>query len=182
MRIGIASEWIGQRVGGPERYAVDLKQGLKIAKQMMEPTIHNLIRRDIGGDHQRIEMTDTRYLGVTFKHCLLPVWVANYRYQEKLFQILINGRTGKVSGERPYSFWKIFGLVALIVVVVGAIIALVMAAQGKGGRSELPAPVPQVAFVEQRPHPEQIPPALWPLRFEVRAGPRGPDREITLGA
>ena len=147
-----------------ERYAVDLKAGLKIAKEVMQPTIHGLIRRDIGGDHQRIEMTDTRYLGVTFKHCLLPVWIANYRYQDKLFQILINGRTGKVSGERPYSFWKIFGLVALIVLVVGAVIALVMMAQGKGGRSELPAPAPRVAFVEQAPHPAAQVDALGPAR------------------
>ncbi len=66
---------------------------------------------------------------MTFKHCLLPVWVANYRYHEKLFQILINGRTGKVSGERPYSFWKIFSLVAAIVLVVGFIITLVMTMQ-----------------------------------------------------
>src|SRR5262249_9904644 len=121
-----------------ERYAVDLKAGLKIAKQMMEPTIHSLIRQDIGGDHQRIEYTDTKYLGVTFKHCLLPVWVANYRYQEKLYQILINGRTGKVSGERPWSFWKIAGLVALIVLAIGAIIALVMSMQKAGGAT-LPA-------------------------------------------
>ena len=114
-----------------ERYAVDLQQGLVIAKQMMEPTIYQLIREDIGGDHQRIEMTDTRYLGITFKHCLLPMWVANYRYHEKLFQILINGRTGKVSGERPWSWMKILRLVAIIVVVVGAIIALVMTFQAK---------------------------------------------------
>ena len=116
-----------------ERYAVDLKQGLVVAKQIMQPTIHNLIRRDIGGDHQRIETTDTRYLGVTFKHCLLPVWVANYHYHEKLFQILINGRTGTVSGERPWSWMKIIRLVALILLVVGAIIAMVAAVSGKGG-------------------------------------------------
>src|SRR5262245_61532387 len=114
-----------------ERYAVDLRAGLKIAKQMMQPTIHSLVRQDIGGDHQRIEATDTRYLGVTFKHCLLPVWVASYHYHEKLFQILINGRTGKVSGERPWSWMKIIRLVAIIVLVVGAIIALVMTFQAK---------------------------------------------------
>jgi DNA-directed RNA polymerase subunit RPC12/RpoP len=112
-----------------ERYAVDLKEGLVIAKRMMEPIIEDLICEDIGGDHQRIESKDTRYLAVTFKHCLLPVWVANYHYHEKLFQILINGRTGKVSGERPYSFWKIFSLVMLIVLVVGLIVTLVMTMQ-----------------------------------------------------
>ena len=129
-----------------ERYAVDLKQGLVVAKQIMQPTIHNLIRRDIGGDHQRIETTDTRYLGVTFKHCLLPVWVANYHYHEKLFQILINGRTGTVSGERPWSWMKIIRLVALILLVVGAIIALVAAVSGKGGSA--PARKAQINSVE----------------------------------
>ncbi len=114
-----------------ERYAVGLKQGFDEAKQMMEPEIVRLIRRDIGGDHQRISSKQTRYLGVTFKHLLLPVWVANYRYHEKLFQILVNGRTGKVSGERPWSAWKITALVLLIVAVVGLIIGLVAAFKGK---------------------------------------------------
>lgn len=116
-----------------ERYALGLKEGLVVAKKLMEPTIIALIRRDIGGDHQQISVKHTRYLAITFKHCLLPVWVANYRYQDKLFQILINGRTGKVAGERPWSFWKIFSLVAAILIVIGVIIALVMAAQGAKG-------------------------------------------------
>lgn len=133
-----------------ERYAVDLKEGLVIAKGLMQPTIHNLIRRDIGGDHQRIESTDTRYLGVTFKHCLLPVWVANYRYHEKLFQLLINGRTGKVSGERPWSWMKIIRLIAIVLLIVGVIVAVVSLASGKGGparRAALDAP-PLVAALD----------------------------------
>ncbi|VTR94308.1 primosomal protein n (replication factor y) -superfamily ii helicase : Uncharacterized protein OS=Geobacter lovleyi (strain ATCC BAA-1151 / DSM 17278 / SZ) GN=Glov_1382 PE=4 SV=1 [Gemmata massiliana] len=121
-----------------ERYAVDLKDGLVVAKEVMQPKIRHLIVQDIGGDHQRIEMTDTRYLGITFKHCLLPVWLANYHYQEKLFQILINGRTGKVSGERPWSFWKIFRLIAAILIVMGVIAAVVMAASKKGGSEPAP--------------------------------------------
>jgi hypothetical protein len=120
-----------------ERYAIDLQEGLGIAKQKMQPVIENLIRRDIGGDHQRILTMNTRYLGVTFKHCLLPVWVAHYRYHEKLFQILINGRTGKVAGERPWSWLKILRLIAILALIIGAIIAIVMAMKGKGGISSL---------------------------------------------
>ena len=116
-----------------ERYAVDLKQGLVVAKGIMEPTIDQLIRQDIGGNHQRIIEKNTRYLAVTFKHCLLPVWVANYRYHEKLFQILVNGLSGKVSGERPWSWMKIVRLVAIIAVVIGAIVALVMSMQKAPG-------------------------------------------------
>lgn len=104
-----------------ERYVIGLGEGFNLAKQRMEPIILNEIRADIGGDHQRIEWKSTQYLGVTFKHCLLPIWVAHYRFQDKLFHILINGRTGKVSGERPYSWVKILALILAILIIVGLI-------------------------------------------------------------
>jgi DNA-directed RNA polymerase subunit RPC12/RpoP len=116
-----------------ERYAVGLKDGLEAAKHRMEPTIASLIQQDIGGNHQQILSKKTQYLAVTFKHCLLPVWMANYRYQEKVFHILVNGRTGKVSGERPWSFWKIFGLVAIILAVIAFIVILFASFQKSSG-------------------------------------------------
>jgi DNA-directed RNA polymerase subunit RPC12/RpoP len=125
-----------------ERYALGLSDGLVVAKRRMEPTIVSLIHQDIGGDHQQITTKHTRYLAVTFKHCLLPIWIANYRYQEKLFHILINGRTGKVSGERPWSFWKIFRLVAVILVIIGLIIGLVMSFQNSNTHPAPGGPLP----------------------------------------
>jgi DNA-directed RNA polymerase subunit RPC12/RpoP len=109
-----------------ERYAVGLTDGLVIAKELMQPTIDSNIRRDIGGDHQRISSKRTQYTAITFKHILLPVWVAVYRFQEKRYQILVNGRTGKVTGDRPWSFWKITGLVLLILLIVALVGLLVM--------------------------------------------------------
>ena len=40
---------------------------------------------------------------LTFKHVLLPVWLAAYRYRGKSFRFVVNGRTGSVEGERPWS-------------------------------------------------------------------------------
>lgn len=114
-----------------ERYAVGLKEGFGEAKQLMTPTIDNLVRRDIGGDHQRVSWKRTDYAAVTFKHLLLPVWVAHYRYHETLYQILVNGRTGKVSGERPWSTWKILRLVLLVLLAAGAVAAVVALTSGK---------------------------------------------------
>lgn len=116
-----------------ERYVVGLREGFSVAKKRMEPIIDTLIRQDIGGDHQRIDSKSTQYMGVTFKHCLLPVWVAHYRYYEKLFHILINGRTGKVSGERPYSWVKIASLVAIVLLIIGLVI---FAVKGKKRHAE----------------------------------------------
>ncbi|MFO0852181.1 MAG: hypothetical protein U0871_27005 [Gemmataceae bacterium] len=109
-----------------ERYAVGLKDGFGVAKGMMEPTIHSLICRDIGGNHQRVDRKRTTYSAVTFKHVLLPAWVAVYRYHDRTFQVLVNGRTGKVTGYRPWSASKIVALVLLIAVIVAFIMVLVM--------------------------------------------------------
>jgi DNA-directed RNA polymerase subunit RPC12/RpoP len=114
-----------------ERYALGLKEGLRAAKELMQPTIDSLIREDIGGDHQRIDDKRTRYSAVTFKNVVLPVWVAVYRYHEKTFQVLVNGRTGRVTGYRPWSVWKIAALTALVLLVFGVIFGLVMAFGGR---------------------------------------------------
>lgn len=113
-----------------ERYSVSLREGFRDARGVMEDAITGLICQDIGGDHQQIEWRKTRYVGVTFKHTLLPVWVANYRYREKLFRVLINGETGRVAGDRPWSWWKITRLVLLIIFAILFIVVLVNMAKG----------------------------------------------------
>ena len=123
-----------------ERYAVSLNEGFGEAKGVMENAITGLIRRSIGGDQQRIDSRNTQYAAVTFKHTLMPMWVASYRYRERLFQVLVNGRTDKVAGDRPWSWFKIFRLIVLILVAV-VLIAIVVS-KAKGGKS---APRPKNA-------------------------------------
>jgi hypothetical protein len=61
-----------------------------------------------------------------FKLMLLPVWVAVYLYAGKTFNVLVNGRTGEVAGERPYSALKIALAIALAVIVIAAVIVLLV--------------------------------------------------------
>ena len=76
------------------------------------------VKFDIGGDRQRIDHIETRVSDVTFKHVLLPVWTAAYRYRGESYRFVVNGRTGRVRGERPWSAWKI-----AFAVIVGLILA-----------------------------------------------------------
>ncbi|MCW8128954.1 MAG: hypothetical protein KIS92_01090 [Planctomycetota bacterium] len=110
-----------------ENYSIDLKGGFARAKEIMYEAICEAIRRDIGGDRQRIHSVKTSHNNVTFKHVLLPVWMSAYRYREKIYRILINARTGEVQGERPWSWIKIALAVLAGLAVVGGIIALVAA-------------------------------------------------------
>lgn len=87
------------------------------AKKVMDATLASDIRRDIGGDEQRITSMQSRFSNITFKHVLLPVWLASYRFQGKVYQVVINGRTGEVTGKRPWSWVKI-GIAALIAVIL----------------------------------------------------------------
>jgi DNA-directed RNA polymerase subunit RPC12/RpoP len=101
-----------------EAYQVDLEEGYTEAREIMDGIIRQDVRRDIGGDHQRITSLSTEVSDVTFKHVLLPVWLAAYKYRGRSFRFVVNGQTGKVQGERPWSRWKI-----AIAVVIGLIIA-----------------------------------------------------------
>jgi DNA-directed RNA polymerase subunit RPC12/RpoP/ribosomal protein S27E len=101
-----------------QRYQVDLKQGFELMKQIIAPSIESAVRSDIGGDEQRIESLSTAYSDIMFKHLLLPVYAGAYRYNGKVFQILVNGRTGEIQGERPYSVWKITLLVVAVLILV----------------------------------------------------------------
>ncbi|MCM8537343.1 MAG: hypothetical protein NE334_15490 [Lentisphaeraceae bacterium] len=106
-----------------EKYSVGLKDGFVLAKRQVSPKIDQTIRRNIGGDEQRVFSQNSHWKDVTFKHILLPVWVTAYRYQDKVFRIVINARTGEVQGERPYSWIKItLAVLAIIAIVAGLII------------------------------------------------------------
>jgi hypothetical protein len=101
-----------------EGYTVGLAAGYGTAQEQMRGVIRGDARRDIGGDEQRVDTVDTDWSDETFKHILLPVWMAAYKYNGKSYRFLVNGQTGEVQGERPWSAWKI----ALAVLAVTGIV------------------------------------------------------------
>ncbi|RYH01870.1 primosomal protein N' (replication factor Y) - superfamily II helicase [Salipiger sp. IMCC34102] len=103
-----------------EGYQIDLGEARVAAERRMEAMIVTAVKFDIGGDTQRIDRVETAYSAVTFKHILLPVWLAAYKYNGKSFRFAVNGQTGRVQGERPYSAWKIaFAVLLGLVVALG---------------------------------------------------------------
>ncbi|MEO0751376.1 MAG: primosomal protein N' (replication factor Y) - superfamily II helicase [Pseudomonadota bacterium] len=101
-----------------EGYQIELEDGFTEARAHMDRVIARDVRFDIGGDRQRIHSLNTSVKDVTFKHILLPVWLAAYKYNGKTYRFVVNGRTGRVQGERPWSAIKI-----AIALIIGAMIA-----------------------------------------------------------
>lgn len=115
-----------------EAYGLDLDVAFADACGLMNRIIRADVARDIGGDAQRIARIRTKRSNISFKHVLLPIWMATYRYGGKPYRFIINGQTGKVRGERPYSGWKIAAAVTIGLVIM-AVVAGIVAISRSGG-------------------------------------------------
>lgn len=104
-----------------EKYTIPLLEGHSESEKVAERIADNWARRDIGGDTQQVSSLNMKLSNETFKHILLPVYISTYKFKGKRYNFFVNGQSGTISGERPYSFWKIFFLVLGILCVIGAI-------------------------------------------------------------
>ncbi len=100
-----------------EQYQVDLPEGWQQAKESIQQQVYAACAGEVPGDTHRSLHVDTAFSQETFKHVLLPVWIAAYLYQNRTYRFVVNGQTGKVTGEAPLSWWKIAGAVLLALAV-----------------------------------------------------------------
>lgn len=96
-------------------YSVNAKEAWKGAKTIMKNTITHRILRRHNADRVRTLSLNTKYNNTKYNYSLLPIWVCNYYFKEKLYNFFINGQTGEVSGKVPRSAFKITLFVLFIV-------------------------------------------------------------------
>ena len=107
-----------------ERYSVGLGEGFSAVRRIMEARMESHIKSRLGYDTYRGMHYDHHYDEVKFKHILLPLWLAAYRYKNKAYQFMVNGESGKVAGRSPISALKVALLVAGGILALGLIIML----------------------------------------------------------
>lgn len=101
-----------------ELYGIDVHKGFDIAEKIMDDYIRSACARQIPGDTYRFLEVNTHKYNITYKHILLPVWIAAYRYHGKVYQVIVNGQTGKISGEKPLSWIKILLFILAIIILL----------------------------------------------------------------
>lgn len=119
---GEAKPYSGEYLAGflSRTYDHDVEQCRTEATARMEAGIRQAVCADIGGDKQRITYLSTTWRGMTYKHLLLPIWLLTVIFASQPFQVMINGLTGEVQGDRPYSKVKMaFTMVALVLATIG---------------------------------------------------------------
>ncbi len=107
-----------------ERYQIDLVAASTRSRAQMDAALREMCARQVPGDTHRNLVVTPDYSGQTFKHILAPVWLLSYVYRGKSFQVVVNGVSGSIAGERPWSWIKIALLVLLAVIVFLFIVSL----------------------------------------------------------
>ncbi len=67
-----------------------------------------------------------KWSGLTYKLALLPIFIGNYAFQGKKYQLLVNGQTGKVSGKKPIDNIKAALYIAIGLILVGVILTVIV--------------------------------------------------------
>ena len=121
-----ARAYSGEFVAGHlcRTYDKDAEQALPEARQEMEQGVERTVLSDIGGDRQQIHQLRSSWNYLGFKHLLLPLWLLTVIYSGQPFQVVINGLTGEVAGERPWSKVKLAIAITIAVLIVILAIAI----------------------------------------------------------
>ena len=58
------------------------------------------------------------------EYVLLPVWVLNIKYKDKIYHFALNGQTGKMVGEIPVDKKKLWLMIIIVFVISFVILSL----------------------------------------------------------
>jgi hypothetical protein len=69
-----------------------------------------------------------------WRYILLPVYVAAYLFEDKTYQVMVNGQTGTVAGQKPVAWWKVWLAVGLLLApgLLLGLAGLILTAAGVG--------------------------------------------------
>ncbi len=112
---------------GAEEAALDRAQAEDVARKLIEAKEQSECARLVPGDTHRDLRVSTALEDVAARMIFLPVWLAAFAYKQKVYRFVVNGQTGKVTGEAPLSYFKValvVGAVALVVLLIIAIVAM----------------------------------------------------------
>lgn len=59
-----------------------------------------------GCDEAMVNKLSYNHLEIKYQLVLLPVWISAFKFKNRVYQVLVNGQTGEVVGDRPISKFK----------------------------------------------------------------------------
>ena len=110
-----------------EKYDVEKNEAKKITiERAKNSTIDDLMSK--ARSHYNTFVANdknTEIVEENIEYVLLPVWMVNIKYNDKMYTFAMNGETGKMIGDIPYSKKKLLIFILILFLVLFGITALI---------------------------------------------------------
>ena len=115
-------------------YDIPLETAWDQGKADMRERSKNQCRKSIHSSHVRNFSMAADFNEEAWRFILLPVYLTAYRYEERVFQILVNGQTGAIGGQKPVDWWKIWLVIAVMLLpgLAAGLVGLLSSQAGPG--------------------------------------------------
>ena len=110
-----------------EEYSISKDQARELCQNEFYRREQSNVGEFLPGDTSRNLQVTTGFDHINSDLVLLPIYLLSYKYKDKVYRFLINGQTGKTSGDKPLSALRIGGAIGaglLIIVIIVLLIVL----------------------------------------------------------
>lgn len=126
-----------------QAYDVTLPQAWETGKAVMREEAKKACYADIRSSHVRNFSMTADFSEESWRYLLLPVYLTAYRFENKVYQVMANGQTAVVAGQKPVAWWKVWlaiaalllpglltGLIGLVTLLAGGLGIFVLGLAG----------------------------------------------------
>jgi predicted RNA-binding Zn-ribbon protein involved in translation (DUF1610 family) len=93
-------------------YDVQLQDAWERAKEQIRERSKRACYADTGSSHVRNFRMAADFGDERWRYILLPVYLASYPFEGRTFQVMVNGQTGQVAGQKPVAWARVWLAIA----------------------------------------------------------------------
>ena len=91
---------------------MDLETAWEHARRLMRARTKEACQKQASAQNMRNFSMNLDFSEESWRYILLPLYLATYRYGDKVFQVMVNGQTGVIAGQRPVDWRKVGWILA----------------------------------------------------------------------
>jgi len=96
-----------------QAYDIQLKPAWEIGKHKMREQAKDACYADINSSHVRNFSMTADFNNERWRYVLLPVYLSTYTFNNQTYQVMVNGQTGAVAGQKPVAWLRVWLAIGL---------------------------------------------------------------------
>lgn len=97
-----------------QAYDVPLEQAWEVGRKQMREQTRQACLGQASTSRVRNFSMNLDFADESWRYILAPVYLTNYAYEGKSYQVMINGQTGDIAGQRPVDWTKVWLVIAAL--------------------------------------------------------------------